>query len=354
MGVSTLAAVTLEILPSNISHDRVVSEIAQNGIDRLVHAVRTGQLDYDVYYRTMPIELAKHRAASVLDAPWLKGQPTRDVRKSARGRGTSSSSWRKASAASSSACSVTPSAGPARLRSLEPRGGSPDEPDRDRQPHRPRSRGNVVLHGAAPRLRGAEAHEERHGRDARRRLPGRRVPNRVRLRRLGPLRRHEAVPASNGFDEFIERDAYPDDAFRTIWGVADEFIFAKALARQQAAHDAGERLFMTILTVSNHRPFAVPQRDTGWKADLKSRDSAVAYADWALSDYLDKAKSAGLLDHTIVLIEGDHGARVYGAQEIPTPSYRIPGLFLVPDAVGRDGASTGSRPRSTSGPRFSP
>jgi phosphoglycerol transferase MdoB-like AlkP superfamily enzyme len=87
---------------------------------------------------------------------------------------------------------------------------------------------------------------------------------------------------------------------------------------------------MTVLTVSNHRPFRVPERGTAWPANQGSRESAVAYADWALADYLDKAKAAGLLDHTVVLIEGDHGARVYGAQEIPTPSYRIPGLFLVP------------------------
>jgi hypothetical protein len=79
----------------------------------------------------------------------------------------------------------------------------------------------------------------------------------------------------------------------------------------------------------------VPERGTAWPASRPSRESAVAYADWALADYLDKAKAEGLLDHTIVLIEGDHGARVYGSEEIPTASYRIPGLFLVPDPSWR-------------------
>jgi phosphoglycerol transferase MdoB-like AlkP superfamily enzyme len=333
LGVSILAAVTLEILPSNISHDRVVSEIAQNGIDRLVHAVRTGQLDYDVYYRTMPIELAKHRAASVLDAPWLKGQSTRDVRKSA------ARPWDV-------------------VVILEESFGSEfvgvlGHPDRRTSPGFDRwSREGVLLTNLTATgnrtVRGLEGTL-----CSMVPLPASAVLKHMKNDTVATLadvfqaegyrtafvyggwgRFDDMKPflPTNGFDEFIERDAYPDDAFRTIWGVADEFIFAKALSRQQAAHDAGERLFMTILTVSNHRPFAVPQRDTGWKADLKSRDSAVAYADWALSDYLDKAKSAGLLDHTIVLIEGDHGARVYGAQEIPTPSYRIPGLFLVPEA----------------------
>jgi phosphoglycerol transferase MdoB-like AlkP superfamily enzyme len=332
LGVSILAAVTLEILPSNISHDRVVSEIAQNGIDRLVHAVRTGQLDYDVYYRTMPIDLAKRRAATVLDAPWLKGQPTRDVRASA------ARPWDV-------------------VVILEESFGSEfvgvlGHPERKTSPGFDRwSREGVLLTNLT-----ATGNRTVRGLEGTLcslvPLPASAVLKHMKNDTVATLadvfqaegyrtafvyggwgRFDDMKPflPTNGFDEFIERDAYPDDAFRTIWGVADEFIFAKALARQQAAHDAGERLFMTVLTVSNHRPFAVPQRDTGWNADLKSRDSAVAYADWALSDYLDKAKSAGLLDHTIVLIEGDHGARVYGAQEIPTPSYRNPGLFLVPD-----------------------
>jgi phosphoglycerol transferase MdoB-like AlkP superfamily enzyme len=135
----------------------------------------------------------------------------------------------------------------------------------------------------------------------------------------------------NGFDEFIERDAYPKEAFSTNWGVADEWIFAQALARQKQAAAKGDRLFMTILTVSNHRPFRVPERGTAWRAAQQVRESAVAYADWALADYLDRAKAEGLLDHTLIVIEGGHGARVYGAESIPTPSYRIPGLFLVPE-----------------------
>jgi phosphoglycerol transferase MdoB-like AlkP superfamily enzyme len=139
----------------------------------------------------------------------------------------------------------------------------------------------------------------------------------------------------NGFGEFIERDAFPKDAFSTIWGVADEWILGKVLERQKQAEADGHRLFLTALTVSNHRPFDVPERGTAWPAHMRTRETGVAYADWALADYLDKAKAAGLLDHTIVLVEGDHGARVYGAEEIPAASYRIPGLVLVPGDTWR-------------------
>ena len=332
LSVSAAAAAALEVLPSSVADDRVVSEIAQNGVDRLVHAARTGQLDYDVYYRTLPVDAARLRAATVLDAPWLNRAPAD--------------------------ASPAPSPRPWDVVViLEESFGSEfigvlGHPERKTSPGFDRwsregllltnltATGNRTVRGLEGTLCSLVP------------LPASAVLKRMKTQTVATVadvyqaegykttfvyggwgRFDDMKPflPTNGFDEFIERDAYPDDAFRTIWGVADEFVFAEALKRQKAAQAEGSRLFMTVLTVSNHRPFAVPERGTAFPADLQSRDSAVAYADWALSDYLDKAKAAGLLDHTIVLIEGDHGARVYGAQEIPTPSYRIPGLFLVPD-----------------------
>ena len=336
LSVTVAAAAALEVLPTSVANDRVVSEIAQNGIDRLVHAARTGQLDYDVYYRTLPVDVARHRAATVLDAPWLQRVPP------ARALHPSPRPWDV-------------------VVILEESFGSEfigvlGHPERKTSPGFDRwsregllltnltATGNRTVRGLEGTLCSLVP------------LPASSVLKRMKTQTVATVadvfqaegykttfvyggwgRFDDMKPflPTNGFDEFIERDAYPDDAFRTIWGVADEWVFAKAIERQKAARAARERLFMTVLTVSNHRPFAVPERNTAFAADLQSRDSAVAYADWALADYLDKAKAAGLLDHTLVLIEGDHGARVYGAEEIPTGSYRIPGLFLVPDPSWR-------------------
>jgi phosphoglycerol transferase MdoB-like AlkP superfamily enzyme len=332
LSITVVAAVALELLPSSVAEDRVVSEIAQNGIDRLIHAARTGQLDYDLYYRTLPVDVARRRAATVLNAPWLKRAPTDTT--------------------------ADPSPRPWDVVViLEESFGSEfigvlGHPERKTSPGFDRwsregllltnltATGNRTVRGLEGTLCSLVP------------LPASAVLKRMKTQTVATVadvfqadgykttfvyggwgRFDDMKPflPTNGFDEFIERDAYPDDAFRTVWGVADEFIFAEALKRQKTAQAEGSRLFMTVLTVSNHRPFAVPERSTAFAADLQSRDSAVAYADWALADYLDKSKAAGLLEHTIVLIEGDHGARVYGAEEIPTGSYRIPGLFLVPD-----------------------
>lgn len=207
----------------------------------------------------------------------------------------------------------------------------------------------------------------------------------------GGFDRMAAFAREAGWQEFRDdglpgqRGVFPADAFRTAWGVADGHLFDAILTRQLAAQRSGERLFITGLTVSNHQPFLVPgglswgtkpvrlvgwiaaavllgaltvlalwrwHRRFGWLPTLavlalgwalwggygfhkigatSMREVAVGYADFSLGRYLDQAKMAGVLDHTVVLIVGDHGARVFGSQEFPLDSYRVPGLFLSPD-----------------------
>jgi phosphoglycerol transferase MdoB-like AlkP superfamily enzyme len=141
--------------------------------------------------------------------------------------------------------------------------------------------------------------------------------------------------SQNGYSEFVEQDDYPGDAFRTAWGVADEYIFDALLEREERAESEGTPLFASLLSVSNHRPYSVPAGRTDRPAGEQTRAGAIRYADWCLGRYLDRAKEKGLLDHTVVLIVGDHGARVYGSEQIPVKSYRIPGLFLAPDPTLR-------------------
>ncbi len=138
--------------------------------------------------------------------------------------------------------------------------------------------------------------------------------------------------AKNGWDEFVEQPDYPDEAFRTAWGVADQYIFEALLERQKQARARGEKLFATLLSVSNHKPYLIPPESPVNQRGLKGRSLGVAYADECLGAYLDALAAEGLLDDTLVLLVGDHGARVYGSEAIPAPSYRIPALFLAPDA----------------------
>ena len=345
LATAAAAGLLLEVLPGEPGSDRVLGEIGQNGLDRLVHAFRTGRLEYDLYYRALPRGLARRRAAGVLGLPPVSPAEADSATYQLR-RGPSPKArprpW-------DVVVIVEESFGSEFIGVL-------GHPERRTSPGFDRwSRDGVLLTNLTSTgtrtVRGLEGTL-----CSLVPLPGEAVLKRrnpsgvatlaeVFLREgydtafvYGGWGRFDGMKPffpDNGFGEFIERDAYPKNAFSTIWGVADEWIFAKVLERQKRAAAEGKRLFLTALTVSNHRPFDVPERGTAWPAHTRCREAGVAYADWALAHYLDEAKAAGLLDHTLVLIEGDHGARVYGAEEIPAPSYRIPGLFLVPDPAWR-------------------
>ena len=243
LAATVIAALALEAFPSEVSDDRIVSEIAQNGLDRLVHAFRTGQLDYDIYYRTLPprarrARRACDRARCAVDpgtgrAPWpddraqalgRRRDPRREPRERVRRR------------ARSPGAEDDP-----RLRPLEPGGTAAHEPDRDRESHRARPRRHAVLARSASRRRGPQADEAR---DASRRSPRSFEDDGYETAFVyggwGTFDDMKPFFPDNGFDEFIERDAFPEDAFRTIWGVADEYIFAKLLERQRRRRERGE------------------------------------------------------------------------------------------------------------------
>src|SRR5262249_43405684 len=142
----------------------------------------------------------------------------------------------------------------------------------------------------------------------------------------------EPFVLQNGWQELHDEDELDPALFRTAWGVADEYVFDALLARQEQARERGETLFATMLSVSNHKPYDFPRDRYDVPAEPHGRPAAVRYADACIGGYLDGLRARGLERDTLVLIVGDHGARVYGSEQIPTRSYRIPALFVTPDA----------------------
>ncbi len=326
------AGVFLEVAPAEVSSDRVVSEVAHNGLDRLVHAFRTGNLDYDRYYPVLPPALAHARAAAYLGFP-------PDLRVSRAG---DPRPW--------DVVVILEESFGSEFVGVLGHAERKTTPGFDRWSRQGTlltnltATGNRTVRGLegtlcsfVPLPGGALLRRKKHERVATLAevFRGNGYETTFLYGGWGTFDDMKPFFPNNGFDEFVERDSFPKDAFSTIWGVADEYIFAELLDRQRAARASGKRLFATLMSVSNHKPFDVPERGTAYPASERRRESAVAYADWALADYLDRAKAEGFLDHTVVVIEGDHGARVYGAEEIPVASYRIPGLFLVPDPAWR-------------------
>ncbi len=141
----------------------------------------------------------------------------------------------------------------------------------------------------------------------------------------------------NGMERVIEQKDYPDSVFRTAWGVADEYIFDKSLTEMDSLARTGQPFYSLILSVSNHKPYSYPAGRIAADPNARRRVNAVQYADWALARFMTQAQTHPWYGNTLFVLLGDHGARVYGASEIPLPSYEVPILFVGP------GIGTGQR-----------
>ncbi len=133
----------------------------------------------------------------------------------------------------------------------------------------------------------------------------------------------------NGY-RVVDRTSMDKPTFSNIWGVSDEDAYRNAfrIFDEQFAH--GEKIFSIIMSTSNHKPFTFPAGIPGVQSTGGGRDAGVKYSDYAIGKFFDALKTKPYYTDTVVLIVGDHGARVYGKENIPLPSYELPLIIYAP------------------------
>jgi phosphoglycerol transferase MdoB-like AlkP superfamily enzyme len=144
----------------------------------------------------------------------------------------------------------------------------------------------------------------------------------------------------NGYDRFLEHnppfhDDFPHPEFATVWGVCDEEVYDRAIQEFRALAATGKPFLGTVMSVSNHKPFTYPRGRIPEDPDKpkRTREKAVKYSDWALGHFFEQAKMESFWTNTVFVVVADHGARVYGSQDIPIFSYEIPLVILGPAVV---------------------
>jgi len=146
-----------------------------------------------------------------------------------------------------------------------------------------------------------------------------------------------------GFQEVLDQGDIKDTGFTTAWGSADEYLFTEAMARLDRMTEGGKPVFLSLLTVSNHRPYTYPEGRIDRPVAEKRKENSAAYADWAFADFLKRAKSHRWFDDTVFVFVGDHGPRVSGSPVVPVASYRVPILYFSPRHIApRKVATLGS------------
>lgn len=138
-----------------------------------------------------------------------------------------------------------------------------------------------------------------------------------------------------GYDRMF---AFPDDYVldETIGlGLSDMSFFDQSIEKIKDISQNNDKYMVKLITLTNHTPFTDIERISNFEVDYKyerineetgeteivsapylegtlmgSYMKSVNYADFALGQFLDKLEQEDLLDNTVVIIYGDHDARI--------------------------------------------
>ena len=136
----------------------------------------------------------------------------------------------------------------------------------------------------------------------------------------------------NGFSEVIDLPKMAKPEFVGSWGASDEDLF-NAAAKHLAEMSAQQKPFFSLIfTSSNHEPFEFPDGKIAlYDSEKATVNNAVKYADYALGQFIAKAKQQVYWHNTLFVIVADHDNRVYGNSLVPVHKFQIPALMLGAD-----------------------
>lgn len=130
-------------------------------------------------------------------------------------------------------------------------------------------------------------------------------------------------------DDFNAKRTNIDDeevTFENAWGVCDQDIYSKVLKEADKSYAAGERFFNFVMTTSNHRPFTYPDGTVDIPSG-EGRNGTVKYTDFAIGEFLEKARQKPWFKNTVFAIMADHCAKSAGKWELNVAQYHIPAIL---------------------------
>jgi phosphoglycerol transferase MdoB-like AlkP superfamily enzyme len=140
----------------------------------------------------------------------------------------------------------------------------------------------------------------------------------------------------NGFDEIIDDAEISAGKAINNLGVPDHVLYEEFFQR----HAKPKVPFLAVLlSASDHGPWDVP-KDIDFKPHAdKKEENAAAYADWALFQFMQKAKKQSWYDSTVFVIVGDHGLSMGHTYQMPLSYHHIPCIIHCPALLQPDTVS---------------
>ncbi len=139
----------------------------------------------------------------------------------------------------------------------------------------------------------------------------------------------KAFFSTNGYDDIYSQENYPASEVVNSFGVSDHYEMGYALNTINQKAKKGKPFMATILTISNHPPYVIPDF---FKPKTKDKETQIVeYADWAIGDFLKKAAKEPWYKNTIFVIQADHGKLVGQSEgELPQSYNHIPLIIFGP------------------------
>ncbi len=132
------------------------------------------------------------------------------------------------------------------------------------------------------------------------------------------------------YHRFVGEESFERGEAFSKWGIPDHTLFERAAA----LIDSLPRPFqMTILTLSNHEPYDLPDSSVCKfhdDADSSRVFNAQLYADHALGSFLQRLEERRIFDSTIVVLTADHARYGVSRLVLDPETFRIPLLILGP------------------------
>ena len=342
-GLALVAALapTVKLKGANVSADRTLNEIANNGAVSFVSAAWTRHLDYPAFYRTVPLDEAYARVRTRLAAPEAQYVSTG---RSIRRRISGDTNQPRLNVV----LVLEESLGSEFWGSLG-RKGATLTPEMDKLAQEEGLLFTNLYASGNRTVRGFEGVLSSFPP-----LPGDAIVKRDRSENVETIARilkrdgystlflyggrgifdgMRSFAVNNGYDRFIEQKDFASPTFATIWGVCDEDLFARTIEEMRELSKTGRPFLATVLSVSNHKPYTYPAGRIREDPNERKRENAVKYSDYALGQFFKAAKQEAFWTNTVFVVVADHGARVYGSMSIPIASYEIPLVIAGPAVV---------------------
>lgn len=121
---------------------------------------------------------------------------------------------------------------------------------------------------------------------------------------------------SLGYDKFYSKNYYEIDEEIGVFGLSDKSFFRQSVSMIKDIAANNDKYMGTLITLTSHVPWSdtdkMGEYDVGYLEDdvMGRYIKALHYSDEALGEFIDALDEEGLLDNTILVIYGDHDAKI--------------------------------------------